>query len=97
MADAVFTDRLGSTFEQTLAKIRPHDKDPHDSENPHHLFQKSGAGGTIFLVDTKSRRVIWSDYERPPRSVSVASLNREASRIAKKLQATFEKPLPPGK
>ena len=41
------------------------------------------AKGTVFLVDAKSRQVIWADYEKPART----HLEREAGRIAKKLES----------
>jgi hypothetical protein len=86
-ADAVLTDRLGDSFEQQLDKIHPpakdaSDKDKKDSDS-RPSFRSSMAKGTIFLVDAQSRKVLWSDYEKPGR----ASAAVEAERIAKKLQA----------
>jgi len=91
IADVVLTDRLGEAFEQKLAEIRPtnakkdDDKDKDDTRT-HAAFRSSKGKGTIFLVDTRSREVIWSDYEKVPDSNSSDVLNREAERIAKKLQ-----------
>jgi hypothetical protein len=59
------------------------------SDTPH-SFQSTSARGTLFLVDIKSRQVIWSDHEKPP-TVSDSNLSREAERVAKKLQETFGK------
>jgi hypothetical protein len=91
-ADAVLTDRLGASFEQQLDKIHPPAKEGKDDTDKKDadlrpLFHSSVASGTIFLVDAKSRQVLWSDYEKPSR------LNpaREAERISKKLQGTFAK------
>jgi hypothetical protein len=87
-ADAVLTDRLGASFEQQLDKIHPlakadkADGDKKDSDS-HSSFRSGLAQGTIFLVDTKSRRVIWSDYEKPSRG----GPEQEAERISRKLQA----------
>jgi hypothetical protein len=86
-ADAVITDRLGESFEQQLDKIRPlakaeGEKDKKDSDT-RPSFHSNMAGGTVFLVDAKSRQVLWSDYEKP----SHASPAREAERIVKKLQS----------
>ena len=91
LADAVLTDRLGETFEQTLAKLHPRDDDTETSDTPRHAFRSSGAKGTMFLVDAKSRQVIWSDFEKPSRTISGASLNRQAARIAKRLQGMLGK------
>jgi len=85
-ADLVLTDRLGEAFEQKMAKIHPRDDDDADAGGEGHVFRSSGSRGTIFLVDAKSRQVVWSDYEKPGRSASDGALNREASRIAKKLR-----------
>jgi hypothetical protein len=92
-ADAVLTDRLGEAFEQKMAEIHPADKDKDktgnagDGSTTHNAFRTTGARGTIFLVDAKSRAVLWSDHENPPSSTSDKNLNHEAERIVKKLQA----------
>jgi hypothetical protein len=106
-ADAVFTDRLGDTFEQKMAEIRPpvkekdkdqdkgkdNDKDKDKADNSagavtvHNAFRTTASRGTVFLVDAKSRVVLWSDHENPPSYASDKTLNREAERIVKKLQA----------
>jgi hypothetical protein len=98
IADVVLTDRLGEAFEQKLAEIRAaaanddarkkDDKDDKDKDDTrtHAAFRSSTGRGTIFLVDAKSRQVIWSDYEKVPFSSSSDALHQEAQRIAKKLQ-----------
>jgi hypothetical protein len=85
IADVVLTDHLGETFEQKMAEIRPKDDKKTDSA-AHNTFRSSRGRGTVFLVDAKSREVLWSDYEKVPDSTSNDSLNHEAERIAKKLQ-----------
>jgi len=87
IADVVLTDHLGETFEQKMAEIRPKD-DKKSNSAAHNTFRSSRARGTVFLVDAKSREVLWSDYEKVPGSTSDDSLNREAERIAKKLQTS---------
>lgn len=85
LADTVLTDRLGDAFEQKMDQI--HSKDDKKSDTtPHTAFRASKGRGTVFLVDAKSREVLWSDYEKVPASNSNASLNHEAERIAKKMQ-----------
>jgi hypothetical protein len=94
IADVVLTDRLGEAFEQKMAEIHPsarskdEKKDETDDTRTHAAFQSSKAKGTVFLVDAKSREVLWSDYEKVPVSSSSDVLSREAGRIAKKLQAS---------
>jgi hypothetical protein len=79
-ADAVLTDHLGAAFEQQLDLLTGKEK-AKDAET-HPLFHASSGRGTVFLVDAKSRRVLWSAYEKPSRATAA----REAERIAKKLQ-----------
>ena len=92
IADVVLTDRLGDAFEQKLAEIRATDekKDDKDKDDTrtHAAFRSSKGKGTIFLVDARSREVLWSDYEKVPVSSSNDDLNRQAERIAKKLQTS---------
>lgn len=89
IADAVLTDRLGEAFEQKMTEIHPKDEKKSgkaDSSNVHNAFRSSRGRGTVFLVDARSRAVLWSDYEKVPASGSNDKLNQEAERIAKKLQ-----------
>ena len=90
-ADAVLTDRLGEAFEQKLAKILPRDNEDDDTDAIRPGFRSGGTTGTFFLVDAKSRHVLWSAYEKRPRSITADSLNREAGSLAKKLKETFGK------
>lgn len=88
LADTVLTDQLGQRFEQRMAEIQPRDDKKDDKKTdavPSHAFRSSMGRGTVFLVDAKSRQVLWSDYEKTPGSNSSGRLNREAKRIAKKL------------
>ncbi len=101
-AEAVLTDRIGDAFEQKMAEIRPpvkddKDKDDQDKDDKadktggagttHNAFRTTSSRGTIFLVNAKSRAVLWSDHENPPSYASDKTLNRQAERIVKKLQA----------
>jgi hypothetical protein len=88
-ADLVLTDRLGEGFEQKMESIYPlQPKKDDGKEKPPEIrhFQSAAARGTVFLVDAKTRQVLWSDYEKPTRG----GLDRTAAAIAKKLQ-TFGK------
>jgi hypothetical protein len=84
IAEVIMTDRLGQAFEQQLKAIRP-DADKKSDDNARNTFQSTRARGTIFLVDPKSRRVLWSDYQKPSSSNSDSDLNRTAEQITKKL------------
>ena len=41
----------------------------------------SGGKGTLFLVDRKSRRLLWSTFEKP-KNVTAKELDRSAGRVA---------------
>jgi hypothetical protein len=83
-ADLVMTDHLGQALEEKLAELHPTEaKKPSD---PIPAFRSSSGRGTVFLVDAKTRQVLWSDYEKAPRSSSAPHLNDQAERIATKLQ-----------
>jgi hypothetical protein len=80
-ADVVLTDRLGEAFERKLVSIHPRDEDDDDDAETHPGFRSTTASGTIFLVDLKTRHVLWSDYEKPSRSNT-----RKAAGIVKNLR-----------
>ncbi|HWF10972.1 MAG TPA: hypothetical protein VG297_21030 [Bryobacteraceae bacterium] len=88
-AEVIMTDRLGEAFEQKLREIHPPEtanannsnssnKDEKKTDDAtHNTFRGSTAKGTVFLVDAKSRAVLWSDYQKPGHDP-----NRTAERIA---------------
>ena len=115
MADAVFTDRIGTAFEDKWAALNPppapaappapatppaapkSDADQPQSgiagfgdaanklTNPATNSTLGRAKGTIFLVDPKSKQVLWSTYETP-KSLSDSQLNRAASEVVSRLK-----------
>jgi hypothetical protein len=84
IAEVVMTDRIGEGFELKMQQIRP-TTDKKSDNAAHGEFHSTKARGTIFLVDAKSHQVLWSDYQKPPRSNSDGDLNRTAEEIAKKI------------
>jgi hypothetical protein len=84
-AEVVMTDSIGQPFEQKMKEILPADPKKADDSATHGAFRSSRARGTIFLVDAKSRQVLWSNYQKPPSLNSDRNLNREADQIVKKL------------
>jgi hypothetical protein len=109
-ADAVFTDHIGASFEQSLSDLYKPEVKPQpqpevkadsklDSKStgrkievaPDDTFTKptsaplSRGKGNIFLVDRKTRVVLWSMYATAKSSQS-DDLNELASRIVAKLQ-----------
>jgi len=102
-AEAVFTDRLGENFQrradELFAPPKPKKtdeakdgaKDKSAQEEKPHPSSNFGQGkGTIFLVDAKTRTVIWSTYERPKNSTP-DEMNRVAGRIADQLKRELAK------
>jgi hypothetical protein len=83
-AEVVMTDRLGEAFEQKMKELHPAG-DKKTDDTAHNTFRSTKGRGTIFLVDVKSNQVLWSDYQKPPRSNSDRDLNHAAEEIAKKL------------
>ena len=93
LADAIFTDQLGEPFEKKLAELYPApepadteqaDKDKQDK--PQVRLSNFGRGkGTIFLVDLKSRAVIWSGYQKRNGSAP-DTLNRTAGQIVEQIK-----------
>ena len=89
-ADVVLTDRLGEAFEQKLAQLKPETEKPVADKTSggggHVSFRSTAARGTLFLVDVKTRVVLWSDHQKP-RGTSDKQISRQAERAVKNLQA----------
>lgn len=93
LADAVMTDHLGDAFEQRMAKIYPPESEKSGNKDENDVrpaFRSSSSRGTIFLVDAKTRQVLWSAYEKPVSSRTPPALNRHAEKIVKKLTSSAE-------
>src|SRR5580698_4904770 len=83
-ADAILTDHIGLSFEQKLDEL--YGKKEKDDDSAHTGMQNASRGrGAIFLVDRKTRDVIWSAYERP-KSTAPDDLSHTADKIAQKLE-----------
>jgi len=87
-ADAIFTNQLGESFEQQLAKLYgPPDTGNSDKDGkPQTHVSTFGRGkGTIFLVDLKTRAVIWSGYQKA-NGTTPQTLDRTASQIVQQIK-----------
>ncbi len=84
-ADVFMTDEVGQQFEQRVKQLLPSDTSKSAGDESTHVFRTSRTKGTVFIVDAKSRQVLWSDHQKPPRSNSDRSLNRTAAEIARKI------------
>ena len=93
-AQAIFTDKLGEAFEERLDTLFPpeqtkkekSDKDKEAEQQPMRSSSFGRAKGTLFLVDTASRSVLWSTYQ-PPKNTTPGELDRTAQRIVEQLKA----------
>jgi hypothetical protein len=96
-ADAILTDHLGEAFETRMNELyAPPKKDTKDSgsynfEAPHPPMSTFGRGrGAFFLVDRKSRSVLWSIYQRP-NGTRPSDLEHTADHIAQNLANNLAK------
>lgn len=87
-ADLVMTDHLGKQVEQRLAELHPRDEDDDEGTSPR--FRGGQGRGTVFLLDAKTRAVVWSDFHKPG-DRSASRMSREARRLAIRLRSSFTK------
>jgi hypothetical protein len=91
LADAVFTDRLGEPFEQKLAELYPSDaaeevdKDDKDGKRSAQSSNFGRGKGTIFLVDLKTRAVVWSSFTKS-NGTAPDTLDRTATQIVQQIK-----------
>src|SRR5580698_9598204 len=101
LADAIISDYIGAGLEDKLKtiygdkKIEPpkddkdaKDKDKDDKRDQSFAAASSGAArskGAVFLLDRKTRSVLWSDYVRPKNS-QPEELNKVADKVAAQLE-----------
>jgi hypothetical protein len=91
LADAVFTDSITDAFLYKLDHINTpppaQDKSANTAgyvEAPHASSFSRGKG-TLFLVDAKSKQVVWSIFEKP-KDTTPATLNKTAKKVIDKLE-----------
>lgn len=96
-ADAILSDHIGTSLEDKLNSLYGEQKTPEaldsdkDKDKDKSSFGAPMAGGTrskgaVFLVDRKTRNVVWSDYVRPK-----TAQPDEVSHVADKIAAQLEK------
>jgi hypothetical protein len=102
-ADAVLTDHLGQSFEETLADLYSNKPAPSDksadkaadkADDTGATFARSGmqgqkGRGNVFLVNRKSHDVLWSFYESPG-DRTPNGMRRTASKISAKLAQSIK-------
>lgn len=94
-ADAVVTDRLDEDFWKWLNERYPNrTKSPQlatvNDRRPDNIVGAVGAKvrGTLFLVDPKTRLVLWSVYDQV-KKVSSDNLDQMAARVTKRLTDSY--------
>ena len=96
-ADAVLTDHVGQSFEQTLADLysnKSNDKSADKTEDTSQTFTRSGrqgqnGRGNIFLVNRKTHDVMWSFFEAPG-DKTPNGMKRTAAKISAKLAQSIK-------
>ncbi|HLW77722.1 MAG TPA: hypothetical protein VKS01_12070 [Bryobacteraceae bacterium] len=89
-ADLVFTDRIGSGFEEQLDDLFK-SKEKTDAADTWATSSRPMSSpivrnrGTVFLVDRKTRDVVWTAYIKP-KGTSADDMNHLAAEIANKLE-----------
>jgi hypothetical protein len=92
LADAILSEHIGTSLEEQMKSLYG-EKKPDSADKDKDKASSFGgpmAGGTrskgaVFLVDRKTRNVIWSDYVRPKNS-QPDELNHTADKIAAQLE-----------
>lgn len=94
-ADALFTDSVGESFEKKFAELYPPpaakaDKEKKDAESkdqPVRLGTStwSRGQGTVFLVDRKTRNVLWS-MQRTTKNTQRTAIVEQAKKITEQLK-----------
>jgi hypothetical protein len=95
-ADAILTDRLDETFwtwlndrypPQSKALLSAHGDDLRTRD---FIAASSRSRGNLFLVDPKSRLVLWSCYDQA-KNTSAVELDHVAMRVTKRLKVSLGK------
>jgi hypothetical protein len=100
-ADTVFTETLDDSFWNWLARTYPPAPGKvssggrgtvtrTDTQSTSKTQSASKHEGMVFLVDPRTRVVLWSAYQLPAKSSS-SELNHSATRIVNELKSSFGK------
>ena len=92
-ADALITDRIGESFQDKLEELYPspkpvlkdEKKDDMSAAPIPHVSSFNTGKGNFFIVDRRSRNVLWSIYERPKNSTP-SELTKTAEKVVKRLK-----------
>jgi hypothetical protein len=95
LADAIISEHIGTGLEDQLKSLygekksedadKDKDKDKAQSFSAGPMAGGTRSKGSVFLVERKTRSVIWSDYVRP-KNAQPDELNHVADKIAGQLE-----------
>jgi hypothetical protein len=93
LADAIFTDQINDFFLYKLDHIQTPPPPVNNSgststmtaDTTPHASSFTRGRGTLFLVDAKSKQVVWSIYAKPADNSS-ATLNKTAIKVVNQLE-----------
>jgi hypothetical protein len=97
LADVVFTDQIGAEFLYKIDHIHPPPAPAPattsgsasnvtaNTDTAPRTTSFTRGRGTIFLVDPKTKQVVWSAYQKPKNSSS-DELNKVAKKVVKELE-----------
>jgi hypothetical protein len=90
LADAILSEHIGTGLEEQMKSLYGEKKSDSADKDKATSFGGPMAGGTrskgaVFLLDRKTRNVIWSDYVRP-KNAQPDELNHVADKIAGQLE-----------
>ena len=94
LADAILSEHIGTGLEEQMKTLYGEKKADSDADKDKDKSSSFAGGpmaggtrskGAVFLVDRKTRNVIWSDYVRP-KSSQPEELNHVADKIAGQLE-----------
>jgi hypothetical protein len=93
LADAIISEHIGTGLEEQLKSLygekkstdADKDKDKTSAFSAGPMAGGTRSKGAVFLVDRKTRSVIWSDYVRP-KNAQPDELNHVADKIAGQLE-----------
>ena len=87
-ADAIITDKIGEPFQSKLDELYASPANDNKSSDISGTARVSSLGrgkGNLFIVDRKTRAVLWSIYQ-PPKDSSADTLSRTAAKVVKRLK-----------
>jgi hypothetical protein len=92
-ADAILSEHIGTGLEEKLkslyGEVKPEEAVDKDKDKGSYGGNPMAGGtrtkGSVFLVDRKTRNVVWSDYVRP-KSAQPEELSHVADKIAGQLE-----------